>query len=50
MNGLDRKYEDTKRIKGVRWLLLWVMLTQFVCRVAVSAVVSFIPEPSESFE
>ncbi len=49
MNGLDKSYADMKRIKGVRWLLLWVMLTQFVCKVVVSAVVSFIPEPSENF-
>lgn len=46
MRDLDRKYEDIKRIKGARWLLLWVMLAQFVCRIAVRAVVSFIPEPS----
>lgn len=44
---MDRRYEDIKRIKGARWLLLWVMLTQFVCQIAVRAVVSFIPEPAE---
>ena len=49
MRDLDRKYEDIKRIKGARWLLLWVMLAQFVCRIAVRAVVSFIPEPSEFY-
>ncbi len=44
---MDRKYEDIKRIKGVRWLLLWVMLTQFVCRVLMSAIVSFMPSPAD---
>lgn len=46
---MDRKYEDIKRIKGVRWLLLWVMLTQFVCKIVVQAIVSFMPEPSDGF-
>ncbi len=50
MNGLNREYKDVKRIKGVRWLLLWVMLTQFVLRAALSAIVSFMPEPPDSFE
>ncbi len=49
MKKLDRKYEDIKRIKGVRWLLLWVMLTQFVCSLVVQAIVSFMPEPSNGF-
>ncbi len=47
---MDRKYEDIKRIKGARWLLLWVMLTQLVCRALLSAIVSFMPEPSAVFE
>ena len=50
MRGLNRRYEDIKRIKGVRWLLLWVMLTQFVLRVVVAAIVSFIPKGGEGFE
>lgn len=49
MNGLDRKYEDIKRIKGARWLLLLVMLTQLVINVLSSAIVSFLPSPSEGF-
>lgn len=53
MKGLDKRnkgYEDIKRIKGVRWLLLWVMLTQFVVRIATSAIVSFIPKGGQWFE
>ncbi len=47
---MDRKYEDIKRIKGARWLLLWVMLTQFVCRAVISAIVSFMPQPLDPFK
>ena len=50
LNKQNKGYADIKRIKGVRWLLLWVMLTQFVVKVATSAVVSFIPKTSAGFE
>lgn len=49
MNDLSRQYEDIKRIKGARWLLLWVMLTQFVLKVASAAIVSFLPKAAEGF-
>ncbi|MBR2916921.1 MAG: CPBP family intramembrane metalloprotease [Clostridia bacterium] len=49
MNDLSKKYEDIKRIKGARWLLLWVMLTQFVLRIASAAIVSFLPKAAEGF-
>jgi len=44
LNKRNKGYADIKRIKGVRWLLLWVMLTQLVTKVAGSAIMSFIPE------
>lgn len=43
-------YSDIKRIKGVRWLILWVMVTQFVIRVGTSAIMSFIPRAEDGFE
>lgn len=47
---MNRQYEDIKRIKGVRWLILWVMVTQFVCTIATHAIVSFIPKGDAGFE
>lgn len=39
---LERKYEDIKRIKSVRWLIFYVILAQVVCQAVLRAVMSFI--------
>ena len=41
---MDLYLEGKRRMKSMRWILFWVMLTQLVVSVVMSAVVSFLPQ------
>ncbi|MBQ7096688.1 MAG: CPBP family intramembrane metalloprotease [Clostridia bacterium] len=44
-----KKNEFRRQIKGVRWMIFWVVLAQFAAEVAVEAVFSFLKNPPHEY-
>ncbi len=45
----EKRYENRKQIKSVRWLIFWVVLAQLAADIAIQAIVSFMPNPPHEY-
>lgn len=45
----EKKYELRKQIKSVRWMIFWVVISQFAAEVLIEAAVSFMANPPHKY-
>lgn len=45
----EKKYELRKQVKSVRWMIFWVVLSQFAAEVLIEAAVSFMSNPPHKY-